>query len=153
MLESSQSPKPPRPNRTGLRKQSATDLAQTADTRPQPTTARQLLGRYGEDRACDYLRGLGYSIVERNWRCRIGEIDIIARDHDRFVFVEVKTRSADGFGHPFESITETKAARLRRLVAAWCESRQVSGIKVRLDAVSVLVRAGRVNIEHLKQVL
>ncbi len=123
------------------------------ETRPTPKTARQLLGRYGEDRACDYLQALGYSILERNWRCRIGEIDIIARDRDRLVFIEVKTRSAQGFGHPFESITETKAARLRRLVAAWCEHRQVSGIKVRLDAIAVLVRAGRVNIEHLKQVL
>jgi putative endonuclease len=90
--------------------------------------------------------------VERNWRCRIGEVDIIAQDRDRFVFVEVKTRSADGFGHPFEAITPVKVARLRQLVAAWCENRQASGIKVRLDAISVLIRAGRVNIEHLKQV-
>ena len=142
MLDSSQSI--PAPRAAAIRSQSV---------RPHPVSAKQLLGRYGEDRASDYLQGLGYSILERNWRCRIGEIDIIARDRDRFVFVEVKTRSADGFGHPFESITEAKAARLRRLVAAWCESRQVSGIKVRLDAISVLVRAGRVNIEHLKQVL
>lgn len=142
MLDSSKSLPTPRP--TAIRNQASSGV---------PASARQLLGRYGEDRASDYLQGLGYSILERNWRCRIGEIDIIARDRDRFVFVEVKTRSADGFGHPFESITEAKAARLRRLVAAWCESRQVSGIKVRLDAISVLVRAGRVNIEHLKQVL
>lgn len=134
----------PAPHSNAIRSQS--------DKAP-PQTARALLGRYGEDRATDYLQGLGYSILERNWRCRIGEIDIIARDRDRFVFIEVKTRSAEGFGHPFESITEAKAARLRRLVAAWCESRQVSGIKVRLDAISVLIRAGRVNIEHLKQVL
>ncbi len=143
----------PHTNRSNLRLQSASVASVAESKRSQPKTSRQLLGRYGEDRACDYLQSLGYSIVERNWRCRIGEIDIIARDRDRFVFVEVKTRSANGFGHPFESITESKAARLRRLVAAWCESRQVSGIKVRLDAVSVLVRSGRVNIEHLKQVL
>ena len=122
-------------------------------TKLEPSNARQLLGRYGEERACDYLASLGYSIIERNWRCQIGEIDIIARDRDSFVFVEVKTRTADGFGHPFEAITQTKAARLRRLVANWCQTRQVSGIKVRLDAISVLVRSGRVNIEHLKQVL
>lgn len=153
MLESSQPKQPARPNRSILRRQSTSASSTAVSERPQLSNARQLLGRYGEDRACDYLQALGYSILERNWRCRIGEIDIIARDKDRFVFVEVKTRSADGFGHPFESITETKAARLRRLVAAWCESREVSGIKVRLDAVSVLIRSGRVNIEHLKQVL
>ena len=153
MLDSSQSSRPAAIRSAAVRAQAATANDTAGSTRPQPTSARQLLGRYGEDRASDYLQGLGYSILERNWRCRIGEIDIIARDRDRFVFIEVKTRSADGFGHPFESITEAKAARLRRSVAAWCEARQVSGIKVRLDAISVLVRAGRVNIEHLKQVL
>jgi len=132
-------------------KPKTTDSAVEATQVPLKTS-RQLLGRYGEDRACEFLLGLGYQIVERNWRCRIGEIDVVAQDGDRFVFVEVKTRSADGFGHPFESITPAKVARLRQLVAAWCEKRQASGVKVRLDAISVLIRAGLVNIEHLKQV-
>jgi putative endonuclease len=111
-----------------------------------------ILGRYGEDRAATYLTDLGYEIIDRNWRCRSGEIDLVARDRDRLVFVEVKTRNGNGYGHPFEAITPDKVARLRRLVAEWCKSREIGSAKIRLDAVSVLVSGGRVNIEHLKQV-
>jgi putative endonuclease len=113
---------------------------------------RQNLGRYGEDRAAIYLQDRGYEIIDRNWRSRSGEIDLVARDRDRLVFVEVKTRNGSGYGHPFESITKDKVARMRRLVADWCQAKEVSGVKVRLDAISVLVSGGRVSIEHLKQV-
>jgi putative endonuclease len=113
---------------------------------------KHILGRYGEDRAAKYLTDRGYEIIERNWRTARGEIDLIAREKDRIVFVEVKTRNGSGFGHPFEAITELKVARMRKLVAEWCRLREVAGVKVRLDAIAVLVSAGRVNIEHLKQV-
>jgi putative endonuclease len=62
---------------------------------------RQDIGRYGEDRAAIYLQDHGYEIIERNWRSRSGEIDLIARHKDRFVFVEVKTRNGSAYGHPF----------------------------------------------------
>jgi len=115
-------------------------------------TRRHVLGIYGERLAADYLISLGYEILERNWRCSVGEIDLIARDKDRWVFVEVKTRNGAGFGSPFEAITEEKLNRLRRLVGEWCRLRQVAGVKVRIDAISVLVEHGRVKLEHLKQV-
>lgn len=114
--------------------------------------AKHILGRYGEQQAANYLSNLGYEIIDRNWRCRVGEIDLVARDRDRLVFIEVKTRNGQGFGHPFEAITHAKVSRMRRLVAEWCKAREISSVQVRLDAVSVLVSAGRVNIEHLKQV-
>lgn len=113
---------------------------------------RQDIGRYGEERAAAYLKDRGYEIIERNWRSQTGEIDLIARDKDRLVFVEVKTRNGSGFGHPFEAITANKVARMRRLVADWCVAKQVSGVKVRLDAIAVLITGGRVHIEHLKEV-
>lgn len=113
---------------------------------------RHVLGLYGERLAGNYLQSLGYEILERNWRCSIGEIDLIARDKSRYVFVEVKTRNGSGFGHPLEAITDVKLGRLRKLVGEWCRSRQLSGIDVRIDAVSVLVDKGRVQLEHLKQV-
>ena len=115
-------------------------------------TSNQILGRYGEDRAAEYLLDRGYQIIDRNWRCSVGEIDLVAKQNDRLVFVEVKTRNGDGFGHPFEAITAQKVLRMRRLVAAWCESKNAVGANVRLDAIAVLVRGGRVAIEHLKQV-
>lgn len=117
-----------------------------------PPNRRHVLGLYGEKLASNYLQSLGYEILEKNWRCPIGEIDLIVRDNSRYVFVEVKTRNGSGFGHPLESITEAKLSRLRRLVSEWCRVRQLSGIDVRIDAVSVLVERGRVQLEHLKQV-
>ena len=113
---------------------------------------RQTLGRYGEERAAIYLQDRGYEILERNWRSRNGEIDLVTRDKGLIVFVEVKTRNGSGYGHPFEAITAEKVSRMRRLAADWCSAKQVSGLKVRLDAISVLISGGRVSIEHLKQV-
>jgi putative endonuclease len=113
---------------------------------------RQTLGRYGEERAAIYLSDRGYEILERNWRSRNGEIDLITRDRGLIVFVEVKTRNGSAYGHPFEAITAEKVSRMRRLAAEWCSAKQVSGRKVRLDAISVLISGGRVSIEHLKQV-
>lgn len=115
-------------------------------------TRRHVLGIYGERLAADYLTSLGYEILERNWRCNQGEIDLIAKDAERWVFVEVKTRNGAGFGEPFEAITGEKLARMRRLVGEWCRLRKVNGVQVRIDAISVLVERGEVKLEHLKQV-
>lgn len=113
---------------------------------------KQILGKYGEDLAANYLIDRGYKIIERNWRCSIGEIDLIAKDKNQIVFVEVKTRSSTDFGHPLDAITEKKIIRMQRLVCAWCAARNKVGAAVRLDAISVLIRSGRVAVEHLKQV-
>ena len=108
------------------------------------------LGRRGEELAARFLEDAGYRVVERNWRCRQGEIDIVARSGDTLVFVEVKTRSSLAFGHPFEAITATKLARLRLLAAAWCADRSPSVARIRLDAIAVVApRGGKPAIEHL----
>jgi putative endonuclease len=115
--------------------------------------AKDELGARGECLAADHLTDAGLEILDRNWRCSQGELDIVARDRDEVVFVEVKTRSSVLFGHPFESITSTKVARLRRLAAAWCEEHPGSGAAIRIDAVAVIVPArGAIEIEHLKRV-
>ncbi len=115
-------------------------------------TQNQSVGRYGEDRAVEFLRRLGYSIVARNWRGTSGEIDIVARDGQCLVFAEVKTRTRLGFGHPFEAITQAKMRRMRNLAAQWCQAHSQAGSEIRLDAISVLVVHGQITIEHLKQV-
>ncbi|TQO20908.1 putative endonuclease [Rhodoglobus vestalii] len=115
--------------------------------------AKDELGARGEDLAVDHLIDAGLDILDRNWRCSQGELDIVARDRDEVVFVEVKTRSSVLFGHPFESITATKVARLRRLAAAWCERHPGSAATIRIDAVAVILPSrGPVEIEHLKRV-
>lgn len=113
---------------------------------------KQILGKYGEDLAAQYLNDRGYEIVDRNWRCSTGEIDLVAFHRGRYIFVEVKTRSGTGFGHPFEAITSNKVSRMRKLVAQWCISNEKAGVNVRLDAIAVLIVGGRVAVEHLKQV-
>ncbi|MET4638535.1 YraN family protein [Mycetocola sp. 2940] len=111
------------------------------------------LGRRGEDLAARFLEDAGYRIVARNWRCRQGEIDIIARNTDTLVFVEVKTRSTLAFGHPFEAITTTKLARLRALAALWCAEHRPHATRIRLDAIAVITsRSGPPAIEHLQGV-
>ena len=115
--------------------------------------AKDALGRRGEDLAADYLRGTGLEIVERNWRCALGEIDVIARDGSETVFVEVKTRAGLGYGHPLEAITATKLARLRRLAAAWCEAHPDHGGAIRIDAIGVIAsKLDGVTVEHLRRV-
>ncbi|GHD78658.1 putative endonuclease [Salinibacterium amurskyense] len=115
--------------------------------------AKDELGARGEQLATDHLTSAGLEILDRNWRCSQGELDIVARERDELVFVEVKTRSSVMFGHPFESITATKLARLRRLAAAWCDDHPGSGASVRIDAIAVIVPSrGVVEIEQLKRI-
>ncbi|MFP7833864.1 YraN family protein [Marisediminicola sp. LYQ134] len=118
--------------------------------------AKDELGRRGEDLAAAHLSGKGLTILERNWRCPLGEIDVVARDGSTIVFVEVKTRSSSLFGHPLEAITTVKLARLRRLAGAWCEAHPGAGGRgahVRIDAVAVIAPSGAEPVvDHLEGV-
>jgi putative endonuclease len=108
-------------------------------------------GRYGEDVAARYLGDLGYEVLDRNWRCEHGELDIVARDAGTLVFVEVKTRSSVDFGVPAEAVTRVKAQRLRVLAAAWLSAQRPAYGELRFDVVSVLLRrAGAAQVEHLR---
>jgi putative endonuclease len=114
------------------------------------------LGRQGEQLAARYLTDRGYRIVERNWRCSYGELDIIAERGGRIAIVEVKTRSSTAYGHPFEAITPVKAARLRRLASLWCDEHGRTLREVRIDAIAVLLSSGappeQAVVEHLEGV-
>lgn len=115
--------------------------------------AKDALGKRGEDIAEQYLTDRGLTVIERNWRCARGEIDLVATDGDVLVFVEVKTRSSTRFGHPLEAITAAKLARLRRLAGAWCEAHPGRWQRIRIDAIAVLApRDGAVSVEHLEGV-
>lgn len=100
--------------------------------------AKDLLGRRGEDFAAGYLESLGMLIVERNWRCPDGEIDIVALDGDALVIAEVKTRRSLAFGHPFEAVGADKLARLHRLGSAWCRDHELWMPLRRVDVIAVL---------------
>ena len=102
--------------------------------------AKDELGRAGEDRAAAHLIGLGYSILDRNWRCDQGELDIVARDRGTLSFVEVKTRRTLDYGHPFEAIDEPKRRRLWRLAQAWVREHPTAGhgCALRLEAIGIV---------------
>lgn len=121
-------------------------------------TRRQSLGRYGEDIACRYLCAHGMSVLARNWRCDVGEIDIVARDGDELVICEVKTRSSSKFGGPEEAVTRAKLTRLHRLAAAWLSSRGEGALwrpsAIRIDVVAVTrPQRGPALIDHFVGVI
>ena len=111
------------------------------------------VGAYGERLAARYLAEVGMTILDRNWRCDQGEIDIVAMDDSCLVIVEVKTRRSLSFGSPVEAVTAVKAARLRQLAGCWmADHRSLVGsvADVRIDVIGVLrPMRGPAQIEHL----
>lgn len=113
--------------------------------------AKDAVGAYGERIAADFLRDAGLTVLERNWRCSDGEIDLIAADGDVLVFCEVKTRSGLAFGHPAEAVVGVKAARIRRLATRWLATHQSQWAEIRFDVISVLRQPrGAASITHLR---
>ncbi|MFX0537721.1 YraN family protein [Ornithinimicrobium sp. Y1847] len=112
------------------------------------------VGDRGEDRACDHLVKLGWEVLERNWRCPEGELDVVARDpRGGLVFCEVKTRRSTRFGFPVEAVGVDKARRLRRLAWAWLEAHGQRGASFRIDLIGVLLPRDReAELEHLEAV-
>jgi putative endonuclease len=99
---------------------------------------RRRLGSAGEDAAADWYRGAGYEVLDRNWRCVAGEIDLVCRQGQVIVVCEVKTRRGTAYGTPAEAVTPAKQARLRRLAARWLAEHGVGCREVRFDAVAVM---------------
>lgn len=117
------------------------------------TTAatRKALGRYGEDLAARHLVGQGLVLLDRNWRCECGELDLVLREGDVLVACEVKTRSGLTCGTPHEAVDEVKLERLRVLALRWAEARGVHPRDVRVDLVAVLrPRRGPSVVEHVR---
>lgn len=109
------------------------------------------LGRRGENLAADYFAGIGLVVLSRNWRCRDGEVDLIATDGERLIVCEVKTRSGTGYGEPSEAVTLAKAARIRRVTAQWLRTHRVGWCEIRFDVLAVLCPPdGPATMEHLQ---
>lgn len=106
----------------------------------------QQVGRLGEDAAVTFLAAQQYVILDRNWRCRAGEIDIVAKEGDNLVFVEVKARSSLRFGHPFEAVTPGKLARLRSLSVLWRDAHPLTTGSSRIDVISVVLPGSRLGL-------
>lgn len=114
-----------------------------------PTTTE--LGVRGERIAAAYLTDVGLRLLDRNWRCREGELDIVAREGAAIVFCEVKTRRGVGYGHPVEAVTPVKQRRLRLLAQRWLAAHEEHARDLRFDVVGVLVpRSGPALVTHLR---
>lgn len=132
----------------------------TASIAHQPTPLQgapvlshnRAVGMRGEAIAAEYLEGLGYQLLDRNWRSgREGELDLVVRHGDEVVAVEVKTRSGTAAGHPLEAITAKKARRLRRLLLTWVREHHPRAVALRIDAVGIVLRSGRApSIHHVQ---
>jgi putative endonuclease len=121
-----------------------------AATRPS-TDHRLELGRLGEALAATLLEAAGLRVLARNWRCREGEIDLVAAGPGLLVFCEVKTRRGSGFGSPAAAVTQAKQARLRRLPAAYLATMPTPPCRVRFDVVAVTwPRRGQPALDHLE---
>ncbi|GAB3664496.1 YraN family protein [Actinocorallia lasiicapitis] len=113
----------------------------------------QELGRRGETAAALYLTDLGWTVLSRNWRCKEGELDIVAFDGRHHVVCEVKTRSSDAYGTPAEAITRAKAARLRRLAHRWAADHHVPRSTLRIDLLGLTVtHPSGFAIDHQKEI-
>jgi putative endonuclease len=119
------------------------------------TWTRAEIGALGEQLAVEHLKSCGLEVLARNWRCRYGELDVIAVDQQAglVVFVEVKTRTSDRFGGVEQAVTPQKVRRLRRLAGAWLASQDRRWAQVRIDVVGVRIGRGPLpEITHVEGV-
>ncbi len=108
------------------------------------------LGLQGEEVAANYLKNKGYQVLERNFRCKMGEIDIIACIHRTLVFVEVKTRRSLNYGLPCEAVNKTKQVHIKRVAAFYAMKNNVVDITQRIDVVEILYQGQKAYIRHIE---
>ena len=110
-------------------------------------------GNTGENLATEYLEKQGYTILERNFYCKQGEIDIIAKDKNEIVFIEVKSRSNKLFGIPSEAVTKQKIKHLFKTARYFLYKNKMINEYIRFDVVEILIKSGKFNINHIKQIV
>jgi putative endonuclease len=114
------------------------------------TRARLQLGETGEAFALEEIERLGYKCITRNYRCPLGEIDLIARDGDTLVFLEIKTRRGRSLGYAKEAITARKQRQLSQVALAYMKANGCAGVRSRFDVVAISLCAGRKDIEVIR---
>ena len=111
------------------------------------------LGRIGENIIADYITKLGYKVVERNFACNQGEIDIIAKDKEEIVFIEVKTRTDISYGEASEAVTDTKKRHLINSIKYYIYKQKLENQPIRIDVAEVYIKCGKVKINYIKQAI
>lgn len=114
---------------------------------------RHETGKTGEDIATKYLEQIGYEIIQRNFECKIGEIDIIAKDKEEIVFVEVKTRASALYGLPKEAVDQTKKKHIYKSAEFYIYIRHLENYPVRIDVIEVYKKQGKFKVNHIKNAI
>lgn len=114
------------------------------------TQARLELGRYGEDLAYKRIKRLGYRKIIRNYRCPLGEVDLIANDGDTLVFIEIKTRRGKSTGYAKEAVNARKQRQLSKVALSYMKSNNCSEAKARFDVIAISIKEDKPEIEVVK---
>lgn len=118
-------------------------------------TNKQYIGKLGENKSLEYLQKNFYQIIEKNFFCRYGEIDIIALDkkQNELAFIEVKTRTNLSYGMPIESINNKKIKNIKKAINYYIINKKLKNISIRIDAIEVLIKENKCIIHHIKQII
>lgn len=114
---------------------------------------RHETGKVGEDIATTYLQQIGYEIIQRNFECKQGEIDIIAKDKDEIVFVEVKTRASALYGEPKDAVDRIKKKHIYRSAEFYIYIKHLENHPVRMDVIEVYKKQGKFKVHHIKNAI
>ncbi len=114
---------------------------------------RHIVGKEGEDEATRYLEKQGYEIIQRNFECRQGEIDIVAKDKDEYVFIEVKTRQNLHYGMPCEAVNEQKQKHIWKATRYYLYSHKLEDSFIRFDVIEVYKTKDKFYVHHIKQII
>lgn len=112
---------------------------------------KQEIGKLGEDIATNYLIEKGYIILDRNFECRQGEIDIIAKDKEEIVFIEVKTRTSDKYGTPSEAVNKIKQKHMLQSIKYYLYIKNLNQEFIRIDVIEVYIKNNTFKVNHIKQ--
>ncbi len=114
---------------------------------------RHVTGKEGEQIAVEFLKYLGYEIIEQNFQARQGEIDIIAKDKEEYVFVEVKTRTNKNYGEPIDAIDRRKMQHIKRTISYYLYLKKLENKFVRIDVIEIYEHSNNIQIHHIKQAI
>ena len=112
---------------------------------------RRLFGQHGEQRAAQFLQSLGYTIVDRNYRCPRGEIDLVARDKETIVFVEVRTHRSQEFGNPLASVNKRKQRQIAMTALHYLSRFQLHDHAARFDVIGIMGEGDSAQLTHIKE--
>lgn len=116
---------------------------------------KQIIGKLGENVACDFLKENGYVLIERNFKCKQGEIDIISKDtvNGDLVFIEVKTRTNSLYGHPVEAVNNHKQNHVYNSAKYYIYKNKIENIPIRFDVIEIFIKNNKFFVNHIKQAI